>query len=280
MIGRDQIDEFLDALTRHDGFAPFSDAKLPIEPDSGRVVTIAEGDSIAAMGTAASHTQSDGSLHWELETATHPGMRFPEFEAVLLESSLALVDGRESFSVWSRRSSFDAALERRGFERRRVLDLLVVDLPLSGDVEIPAGYRIRPFIARDVEAVVAVNRAAFTDHPEAGGLDTAEMQRYRSEPWFDAEGLLVAEHNGIVGFCWTRVHRGGDGEIFRIAVDTAHQGKALGATLLKAGFSYLARRSDVERGVLWVDRSNTAAVALYRSFGMQQERSNSEFTPG
>ena len=280
MIQRDQIDEFLDALTRHDGFAPFSDAKMPIGADSGHVVTITEGDSIAAMGAAASHTQGDGSIHWELEIATRPGMRFPEFEAMVLESCLALVDGRESFSVWSRRSSFDAVLEHRGFERRRVLDFLVVELPLSGDVEIPNGYRIRPFTARDMEAVVAVNRAAFKNHPEAGGLDTAEMQRYRSEPWFDAEGFLVAEYDGLAGFCWTRVHAGGDGEIFRIAVDAAHQGKALGAALLEAGFNYLAGRSDVERGVLWVDRSNTAAIALYRSFGMEQERSNCEFTLG
>jgi mycothiol synthase len=139
---------------------------------------------------------------------------------------------------------------------------------------------IRTFARGDVEAVTLVNRAAFHDHREAAGLDVDEMNRYLSEPWFDADGLFIADQDGVVGFCWTRVHPGGDGEIFRIAVNPSHQCMAVGRGLRQAGFSYLDADPQVRRGVLWVDRSNTQAISLYRSLGMERERSIREFVPG
>ena len=121
---------------------------------------------------------------------------------------------------------------------------------------------------------------AFEGHTEAAALDVKELDGYRREPWFDSDGFFIAEGNGVAGFCWTRVHPNGDGEIFRIAVDPEHQGSGVGMALLHAGFDYLTGRSDVERGVLWVDRTNSTAVSLYRSLGMERERSNTEFVPG
>ncbi len=76
------------------------------------------------------------------------------------------------------------------------------------------------------------------------------------------------------------IHPSGDGEIFRIAVDPQNQGRGLGIALLVAGFTYLAGRSDVQRGVLWVDAENKPALALYRSIGMTRDGSNREFSPG
>jgi mycothiol synthase len=280
MTGRHDIAAFIETLTRYDGYPPFSDAKLPIDPDSRRVVVIAERDEIMAVGASAQHIQSDGSVHAELETATRPVMRFAAFEGAILDAAMPLVEGSRSFSVWSSRSSLDTALEDRGFVRSRTLDFLVVDLPLSIGSEVPAGYEIRTLVRSDVEAVANVNRAAFVGHREAAALDVDEMARYLSEPWFDAKGFFIAEQDGVAGFCWTRVHPDGDGEIFRIAVLPGQQGTGVGSALLKAGFSYLEARSDVHRGVLWVDRSSSSAVRLYRSFGMEHERSNSEFVRG
>jgi len=282
MSQREQIATFVDQLTRHDGFAPFSDAKLPADPATGRAVLIAENGVVMALGAVASHIQSDGSKHWALETAVQPGMRFPAFEAAVLDASLALVDKAEALSVWSRRSSLDSALTDNGFVANRVLEFLIVDLPLGTGPAPTDDHRIRSFNRADVDEMISVNRAAFKDHREAGALDTEEMSRYQSESWFDADGIFIAEDESgrAVGFCWTKVHPNGDGEIFRIAVDPQNQGRGLGVALLGAGFSYLSGRSDVLRGVLWVDAGNTTAMDLYRSIGMTRDGSNREFSRG
>ena len=279
MSQRDQIAEFIEMLTRYDGVAPLSDAKLPIDPGSGRIVLVAENDGVMAIGAAASHAQSDGTVHMELETATRPVMRFAPFEGAVLDAAFPLLDGSDSYSVWSSRSSLDAALTERGFTVNRVLDFLVGDLPLTS-MGTSHDHRIRTFSSEDGKAVTLVNRSAFEGHREAEALDVEELERYRCEPWFDADGFFIAESDGIAGFCWTKVHPNGDGEIFRIAVDPEHQGAGVGTALLGAGFNYLAKRPDVRRGVLWVDRSNLTAVTLYRSLGMKRERSNTEFVPG
>jgi mycothiol synthase len=281
MSQRDQIAAFLEQLTLHDGFVPFSDAKLPVDPAAGRAVMIAEDGVIMALGAVASHTQSDGSEHWALETAVQPGMRFPAFEAAVLDASLALVAQTETFSVWSRRSSLDVALTDRGFVANRTIEFLVVELPLKTQSPRTETHRIRTFNEGDVAEMIAVNHAAFKDHREAGALDTEEMGRYQSDSWFDADGIFIAHDRkeSAVGFCWTKVHPKGDGEIFRIAVDPEHQGRGLGLALLSSGFDYLSGRPDVGRGVLWVDAGNTRATALYRSIGMTRDASNREFSP-
>ncbi|MCL1588383.1 MAG: GNAT family N-acetyltransferase [Actinomycetia bacterium] len=282
MSQQEQIATFLDQLTHHDGFAPLSAEKLPVDPATGRAVLIAEDGVVMALGAVASHTHNDGSKHWALETAVQPGMRFPTFEAAVLDASFALVGTAEPLSVWSRRSSLDSALTGMGFVANRTLVFLVVQLPLDAGPAPTKNHRIRSFSDGDVADIVAVNRTAFEDHREAGALDIKEMSRYQSEPWFDDAGIFIAEDESgrTVGFCWTKVHPNGDGEIFRIAVDPRYQGRGLGVALLGAGFSYLSGRSDVLKGVLWVDKANTAAMQLYRSIGMTRDGSNREFSLG
>ena len=281
MSQREQIGAFVNTLTRYDGFAPFSDAKLPIDPSSHRVVVVTDNDRVTAIAVSASHVQSDRSIHNELEIATLPAMRFAAFEGAVLDAAMPLIDGPDSYSIWSSRSSLDVALQERGFLESRSIDFLVVDLPVASGIAVSAAYPIRTFENSDVAGLTVVNRSAFEGHREAAALDVEEMGRYQRETWFDASGLFIAESEsgGIAGFCWTKVHPNGDGEIFRIAVDPAHQATGLGRALVKAGFTYLSGLADVRRGALWVDRSNATAVALYHSLGMKRERSNSEFVP-
>jgi mycothiol synthase len=280
MPDRDHIAEFVERLARYDGYRPFSDAKLPLESGGGSVVLVTEEDSVVGMGAVASHRQSDGTVHVELETAVQPGMRFPAFERAVLDASLPLVHGSSSFSVWSNRSSLDTALIEGGFSVIRVLDYLVVALPLSLEARGPNTENlIRTFRSEDIDGILSVNRAAFAGHREAASLDTADFAGYMSEATFDPDGFLIADVNGCAGFCWTKVHGNGDGEIFRIAVSPDHRSSGIGFALLKAGFDYLADRPDVRRGVLWVDRSNDDAMRLYTSTGMVRERSIREFRP-
>ncbi len=157
----------------------------------------------------------------------------------------------------------------------RELAHFTVQLPIeyAGD-----GLDTRRLNPRDISDVIALNRAAFSSHREAASLDEAELRRLLGREGLGPGGFLILEESGEkVGFCWTRVHKNGDGEIFRIAVSPKHQGRGLGRSLVLAGFAYLAERSDVSRGTLWVDLNNAPAVLLYESLGMTQGSINREF---
>jgi len=58
----------------------------------------------------------------------------------------------------------------------------------------------------------------------------------------------------------------GVGEVYNLAVDPAAQGRGLGPLLLDAGLAHLFA-TGMRDVVLWVDATNTRALALYRSRG-------------
>jgi mycothiol synthase len=274
-MGDPQIDLFLEALTNADGVPPLSEAKVLQLGSSERFLLFEEGDSVVAIGVAAHHIHVDGSDHWSVETALDPGLRFQEFEERLLRSALGLVPVGQTLSVWSQRRSLDDALMSAGFFATRELAYMSIDLPIHDQDRI---IDTRSFAPGDAKEVLALNRAAFSSHREAGSLEEPEFHRLLDQVGMGPSGLLIVEDaDELLGFCWTRVHEGGDGEIFRIAVNQAHQGRGVGRSLVLAGFDHLARTDQLSRGTLWVDLSNGPAMALYRSLGMREIRFNREF---
>jgi mycothiol synthase len=275
----ERIGRFLDKLEEVDGTFPLSDAKLAQLFNTERTVVIEEDGSVVAVGVVAQHPQLDGSHHWSVETVLDPGLRFAQFEDRLLSSALGLVPGGESVSVWSQRHSLDVALTERGFVVVRELAYMTVQLPID-DEELGLVTRmLKPGAdSRDTERVLAVNRAAFSSHREAASLDEAELRDLLAQAGMGPKGFLVLEQDEeLLGFCWTRVHATGDGEIFRIAVSPHVQGRGLGRALVIAGYNHLATEPGVTRGTLWVDLSNTTAVSLYRDLGMVDALVNREF---
>jgi mycothiol synthase len=266
---------FLQKLAEIDGSAPLSDAKIESLRSEERMLVIEENDDVVAIGVTASHQQRDGAFHWSIETALDPGLRFAEFEKRLLTSSLALPPVGAPVSVWSHRASLDTALVDSGFTRVRELAHFSVALPLQHPRD---ALTTRMFNTRDTADVLRLNGSAFSSHREAASLDEPELRRLMTHKGMGSDGfLLVEEDEKIVGFCWTRVHSNGDGEIFRIAVKPEAQGRGLGRSMVLAGFDHLARQSGLSTGTLWVELSNTRAVALYRSIGMTQTYVNREF---
>jgi mycothiol synthase len=274
-MGDPRIDSFLEALANADGVPPLSEAKVLQLGDSERFLLVEEGDRVVAIGVAAYHIHVDGADHWSVETAVEGGLRFPEFEERLLWSALDLVPADMTLSVWSQRRSLDSALKSAGFVATRELAYMSIDLPINDQDRIIDTRSLAP---GDAMEVLAINRAAFSSHREAGSLEEPEFLRLLDQVGMGPSGLLIVEDaDEILGFCWTRVHEGGDGEIFRIAVNPTNQGRGVGRSLVLAGFDHLARTDQVSRGTLWVDLSNEAAMGLYRSLGMREIRFNREF---
>lgn len=131
---------------------------------------------------------------------------------------------------------------------------------------------LRPFVDDDLDALLAVNAAAFAHHPEQGSLDRDAFALRAAAGWFHREDLIVAELDGeLVGFHWTKRHGDGVGEVYVLAVAPAHEGKGLGRRLLRAGLTHLADRGCREV-ILYVDGAEEGPVHLYESdsFGVRR----------
>ena len=83
--------------------------------------------------------------------------------------------------------------------------------PLAGDLADPVpvpGVHIRTFVpGRDEEAWLAVNAAAFVDHPEQGRMTIDDLRDRMAESWFDPDGFFLATRDdAVIGFHWTKQH--------------------------------------------------------------------------
>jgi mycothiol synthase len=196
-----------------------------------------------------------------LEIAAAPGAIGPLLEAFA---------GRDVL-VWSHgeQSRVAPVLHRHGFVRQR--ELFQLRRPMTEAIAVPPlpdGVELRPFgIGRDEDAWLAVNSAAFAHHPEQASWTAVDLRAREQEPWFDADGFLLAwRGDELLGFHWTKVHPNGDGEVYVIGIAPAAQGMGLGKTLLMRGLDWLRRRGCAEV-LLYVDGDNATAMRLYERSG-------------
>lgn len=196
----------------------------------------------------------------------------------LLEQSRSASGGRLRLWAHGQQPGAERLAAGRGFDRARVLWQMRRSLlsPLPSPT-LPAGISIRTFTPGvDEQAWVAVNNAAFVDHPDQGGWTEDDLLMREAEPWFDPAGFFLAERDGrLVGFHWTKVH-GEDlssdhghppiGEVYVVGVDPAEAGRGLGPALTLIGLQHL-RSSGLTSAMLYVDESNTRAVHVYERLG-------------
>jgi mycothiol synthase len=171
--------------------------------------------------------------------------------------------------------------------RRRARELWRMRRPAPGHeapplpaLAVPDGVAIRPLrVDHDEDAVIAVNNRAFAWHPEQSGWTRAAVAEIEAEPWFDADGVLLAwdtASGDLLGFHWTKVHdvaAGADeplGEVYVVGVDPAAQGRGLGRALTLAGLHHLADRG-LRTTILYVEGDNAAAIATYRGLGFERD---------
>ncbi len=207
--------------------------------------------------------------------------------ASLLDLSRELADGR--LRLWAHGESPDAGAlaSAMGFDRVRELwqmrRSLYASLP---QVQVPDAVALRTYEPADADAVLAVNAAAFVDHPEQGRWTRADLDARLREDWFDPAGLFLAvradgspDDGELLVFHWTKVHGAtrhaeGEaehaheaiGEVYVVGVSPAAQGRGLGRLVTLVGLRHLRERG-LTQAMLYVDADNRAAVRTYEGLG-------------
>ena len=234
--GHDPLDEAADLRLRHRGL---EDSRLWVVQDSGFALLHGGG----------------------LDLAVAPSVRGCGFGG-----QLAAAAAPYTTTAWSHGDHPAAAhlAARHGFQRAR--ELWVMRRPSSTPVpEVPVEVPIRAFRPGDEPEIVRVNGAAFAHHPEQASMDLRNLAERMAEPWFDPEGLFVAEDDGrVVGFHWTKRHPNRRGEVYVVAVAPDAQGRGLGPALLRAGLLHLADTAEV---LLYVESDNLPARRMYERLG-------------
>lgn len=232
-------------------------------------------------------------LHGQiLDLAVHPDSRGHGVGTALAQAALSATDRVEA---WSHADDPAAARIAARFGIPKERELRIMSRPTSlpvADVELPPGVRIRTFLSEDEEALLEVNAAAFTHHPEQGHMSHEDFRERVAEPWFDADGLFLVvpdeETNPeeaadpamrILGFHWTKMHRDEDppyGEVYIVAANPRAAGRGLGTVLTNVGLRHLATQG-IDEVILYVDGDNEPAIAVYERQGFTTVRTEVQY---
>ena len=201
-------------------------------------------------------------------------------------------DGRLRLWAHGAHAGAEALAVHAGYSRSRVLwqmrKSLLAHLP---PLQTPDGARFRQFDeGQDEAAWTALNNAAFAQHPDQGGWSQDDILLREKEPWFDPAGFLLAERvdEGVepklIGFHWTKIHGSTGkhahepiGEVYVLGVHPSARGMRLGPALTIAGLRYLRSRG-LSQVMLYVDESNTAAIAIYSKLGFTRWDTDVSYT--
>ncbi|MFF0720291.1 mycothiol synthase [Micromonospora sp. NPDC003816] len=237
------------------------------------LLTRADDDTLTGYAHLDTGDPADGI---GAELVVHPAYRRRGIGRALAREMVVAATGPLRAWAHGDHPSAAALAVDLGFRRARVLWQL--RRPLTAPLDpprLPDGVELRAFRpGQDDDAWLALNARAFADHPEQGRWTADDLRVRLDEPWFDPAGFLLAVESStgrLLGFHWTKVHaREGSariGEVYVLGVEPTAHGGGLGRALTTAGLAYLREQRGLDRVMLYVDESNTGAVALYERTG-------------
>ena len=276
------VSSLIERVTDHDGMRPVSEhvwLRLKEGGDPRGQHLLATNAAGVVVGYA--HLDVTDAVEGpSAELAVDPSERRHGLGRLLIEELIRhSPDGRMRLWAHGEHAGASELASGMGFELARVLwqmrRSLYAPLPRPA---FPPDVTIRPFrVWRDEQAWLDLNGRAFSDLPDQGLWTLADLERRLREPWFSADGFLMAwKGERLVGFHWTKVHgRLGDdhqhhhqpiGEVYVVGVDPDERGTGLGRALTLAGLHHL-RALDLSQAMLYVDDTNTGAISLYERLG-------------
>lgn len=261
------------AAAAADGQPPLSEAallRLRHGEESVHLLAHAAGGELAGYAQLVGDGAAGGTIG---ELVVHPGFRRQSAGGAMVGALLERTADAGKLRLWAYggHPAAERLTQRYGFTPTRVLWQMRRSLlaPLEAP-KLPDGVVLRTFeIGRDEAAFVEVNNRAFEWHPEQGGWDVEQVRRREAEPWFDADGFLLAVSAGdgrLLGFHWTKAHTADLGEVYVLGVDPAEHGRGLGKALTLAGLRHLRSRG-MTTVMLYVEADNTPAVRTYQRLG-------------
>lgn len=145
--------------------------------------------------------------------------------------------------------------------------------------------QIRSAVVADAPGIASVHvsswRAIYRGHMPPQVLDSLDVNE-RSRLWHSlleraSHDTLIAEHQGVRGFCHLAPSRDADappgtGEITALYVEPTSWRNGLGSQLLAAAVAR-ARERDFHLLILWVLRENDRARAFYEATGFRPDGS-------
>lgn len=265
------------AAEAEDGIGPLS--------EQFRLGITGDGPHLVAEGGYAGVVVPPAGGPGAAEVVVAPSARRRGLGRALVSGALELVG--DGGTVWAHGDLPGARAVALELGLNAVRTLLNLRRPLTHLDAVPAapeGVRLRTYAGpADDAAILAVNNAAFSWHPEQGGWTAQQIDERTGAPWFDPAGLFLAvdvagagsgpevDDGRLLGFHWTKVAdpAEGLGEVYIVAVDPSGQGRGLGRLLTAAGLEYLAGRglAEVE---LYVEGDNTAALRTYAALGFEE----------
>jgi [ribosomal protein S18]-alanine N-acetyltransferase len=121
-------------------------------------------------------------------------------------------------------------------------------------------YQIRPAVSADANAMLALERRAFTDP-----WSEASFHEALTSAW--TFGLVAETKRGMAGYMIGR-EVAGTGEVLNLAVAPEFRRRGIAGALLEASLAAFRRRK-VDEVFLEVRESNRSAQALYLSHGFR-----------
>ncbi len=291
--GIDEVSQLIDAAWRADGTRPFSDHLWLDLREGGRHgfagIIARDSDSDSEHDHVQAYCQvSRGHESWSIDLVVHPHHRYDTLEIApdLISAALDIVasegGGHVHWWVFEPSNLHYSLAESAGLRAGRRLIQMRRDLPLPTELVATINeFDTKPFrIGIDEHDWIAVNNAAFADHPEQGGWTNDILALRETEPWFDPQGFLMHwDNDTLLGFCWTKVHTETEphmGEIYVIATAPTASRKGLGRALTIAGLAHLATH-QVPIAMLYVASDNAPAISLYNSLGFTRHHSELAF---
>ena len=188
----------------------------------------------------------------------------------------------QSWWAFGNLPSAQGLAHRLGLTPIRGLHLMTRPVPLPADAapEWPTGIRVRHFALADLDALVAVNAAAFAHHPEQGALTADDLRSRMAQDWFNPDDLLLAtdQAGAIVGFHWMKI-TDRQGEVYVLGVAPEHSHRGIGRALLAAGILHMQRRG-VQQAELYVEASESRVVRMYQRSGFTVRRTDMAYAHG
>lgn len=196
-----------------------------------------------------------------------------EIVARSAEAAAALIEHPPAADIgafWvTNRSGVDAATATGLREIRSVLRL-EGPIASASPPSLPSSLSVRPFAPGDETAMLAVNAAAFSDHPINADWTLPDITDRMARDWWDPDGVFIAwDGKQAAGLCWTKAHAGGLGEIYLIGVAPEWQGRGVGKHLAWRGLRYLSERHGAITGLVYTEGGTGSGLGLYEALGFE-----------